>query len=408
MIRPEFCAVALGLLLSLYAALYPTLAGAAGDLDTVERALDDEKRNEQNLGAAAGDIDRELAALKRQLVEAARRSQDLEERLTGIESTLLEMTSLEAELSGEIRQSKAAQAATLGALMRISRQPPQALIATPATIDDAIRASLLLRTTASLLDEQASLLGADLADLNALHRRIASQRMELDGAATGLADERRRLAALHDSAQVRRRQAGEVQALAAQRVARLAAEADSLHALFSTLALQAPAPPTKKPTDQLPADETPTASSPAGDLSAAPPNRLFSAARGSLALPARGRLIGLFGQGEGGRLNKGLSIETRDGAQVVTPYDGEVVYAGQFLGYGRLLIIDHGEGYHTLLAGFSRIDSIQGQWLLAGEPVGVMGVGLTGYKVLYVELRHDGVAINPLPWLAASEKKADG
>ncbi len=403
MIRPEFCAVALGLLLSLYAALYPTLAGAAGDLDTVERALDDEKRNEQNLGAAAGDIDRELAALKRQLVEAARRSQDLEERLTGIESTLLEMTSLEAELSGEIRQSKAAQTAALGALMRISRQPPQALIATSATIDDAIRTSLLLRTTASLLDEQASLLGAELADLNALHRRIASQRMELDGAATGLADERRRLAALHASAQARRRQAGEVQALAAQRVARLAAEADSLHALFSTLALQAPAPPTKKPTG-----EEPTASGAADELSALPPNRLFSAARGSLALPARGRLVGLFGQGEGGRLNKGLTIETRDGAQVVTPYDGEVVYAGQFLGYGRLLIIDHGEGYHTLLAGFSRIDSIQGQWLLAGEPVGVMGVGLTGYKVLYVELRHDGVAINPLPWLAASEKKADG
>jgi septal ring factor EnvC (AmiA/AmiB activator) len=72
------------------------------------------------------------------------------------------------------------------------------------------------------------------------------------------------------------------------------------------------------------------------------------------------------------------------------------------------LIIDHGEGYHTLLAGFSRIDSILGQWLLAGEPVGVMGRGLTGYKSLYVEFRHDGVAVDPLIWLAASEQKADG
>ena len=125
-------------------------------------------------------------------------------------------------------------------------------------------------------------------------------------------------------------------------------------------------------------------------------------------MPARGGLIGLFGEGEGAQKNQGITIETRDDAQVITPYDGEVVYAGPFRGYGQLLIIDHGEGYHTLLAGFSRIDSIQGQWLLAGEPVGVMGRGLTEYKTLYVEFRHDGIAINPLPWLAASETKADG
>ena len=125
-------------------------------------------------------------------------------------------------------------------------------------------------------------------------------------------------------------------------------------------------------------------------------------------MPARGRLVALFGDQSSGVRNKGISIETRDGAQVVTPYDGEVVFAGPFRGYGQLLIIEHGEGYHTLLAGFSRIDSILGQWLLAGEPVGIMGWGSKGGPVLYVELRRDGVAINPLPWLAVSENKVSG
>ena len=125
-------------------------------------------------------------------------------------------------------------------------------------------------------------------------------------------------------------------------------------------------------------------------------------------MPARGRIVERFGAvTESGR-SKGITIETRADAQVVTPYDGEVVFAGPFRGYGQLLIIQHGEGYHTLLAGFSRIDSVLGQWLLAGEPVGVMGRGSNGNPALYVELRRNGDAINPLPWLAASDRKVSG
>jgi septal ring factor EnvC (AmiA/AmiB activator) len=89
-------------------------------------------------------------------------------------------------------------------------------------------------------------------------------------------------------------------------------------------------------------------------------------------------------------------------------FDGRVAFAGPYRGYGQLLIIDHGEGYHTLLAGFSRIDVVLGQWLLAGEVVGAMGRTTDGGPNLYVELRYNGDAINPLPWLAASERKVNG
>ncbi len=78
------------------------------------------------------------------------------------------------------------------------------------------------------------------------------------------------------------------------------------------------------------------------------------------------------------------------------------------IGYGQLLIIDHGEGYHTVLAGIARIDSVLGQWLLAGEPVGEMGPGSDGNPTLHVELRWNGAAINPLPWLASGARKVSG
>jgi septal ring factor EnvC (AmiA/AmiB activator) len=113
-----------------------------------------------------------------------------------------------------------------------------------------------------------------------------------------------------------------------------------------------------------------------------------------------------------------MSIATRGRAQVTAPCDGWVVYAGPFRSYGHLLILDAGDGYHVLLAGMERISVDIGQFVLAGEPVGVMGnasqvaaILETGSSqpVLYVEFRKDGTPIDPSPWWATGEgEKARG
>jgi septal ring factor EnvC (AmiA/AmiB activator) len=72
------------------------------------------------------------------------------------------------------------------------------------------------------------------------------------------------------------------------------------------------------------------------------------------------------------------------------------------------LIIQHEDGYHTLLSGFSRIDCAVGSRVLAGEPVGAMGDETDERPVLYVELRLNGRPINPLPWLTAGTSKVSG
>ncbi|MCH8001270.1 MAG: peptidoglycan DD-metalloendopeptidase family protein, partial [Proteobacteria bacterium] len=102
--------------------------------------------------------------------------------------------------------------------------------------------------------------------------------------------------------------------------------------------------------------------------------RPFPDAQASLRIPARGRVVLRYGQSRADQgASKGISIRARGGAQVVAPYDGQVVYAGPFRRYGQILIIEHGGRYHTLLAGLDRIHAVVGQWLLAGEPVGVLG-----------------------------------
>ncbi|MGY8959212.1 MAG: murein hydrolase activator EnvC family protein, partial [Alphaproteobacteria bacterium] len=93
---------------------------------------------------------------------------------------------------------------------------------------------------------------------------------------------------------------------------------------------------------------------------------------------------------------------------VIAPFDGKVVFSGPFRNYGQILIIEHRGGYHTVLAGLSRIDATVGQWLLAGEPVGVLAARSQGKPTLYVELRHNGQPINPAPWIVARTGKVRG
>jgi septal ring factor EnvC (AmiA/AmiB activator) len=104
-----------------------------------------------------------------------------------------------------------------------------------------------------------------------------------------------------------------------------------------------------------------------------------------------------------------LSLRTIPAAAVVAPFDGRVVYAGPFRADGVILIIRHGDGYHSLLAGLGRAEVSVGQWVLAGEPVGVMPdaaePGSDG--VFYFELRRDGRPVDPQPWLAKRDEKTE-
>jgi septal ring factor EnvC (AmiA/AmiB activator) len=163
-------------------------------------------------------------------------------------------------------------------------------------------------------------------------------------------------------------------------------------------------------------DRTPTSLGRADRLT---PSVAFADARGLLPRPANGRYVRRFGEKDDlGGTSQGISISTRPSAQVNSPTDGWVVYAGPFRSYGQLLIINAGGGYHILLAGMERVDVQLGQFVLAGEPVAAMatpqlasaggqGIG-SALPVLYIEFRKDGTPIDPAPWWAVSSDQKVG
>jgi septal ring factor EnvC (AmiA/AmiB activator) len=371
-------------------------------LESVEREIEKGRAWEQELEHKTLELERDIQGLRASLVTSARAVQNLEEKLTALEHRLDELGLTEQRKLQALEARRATLAAMLGALQRLARQPPEALVAAPGSYTDTIRSSILLAALAANLNGEARTVRRELAQLARLRDQIAGERIEAGRATGELEVERERIDGLLAYKSALQNQTIEERRAVEASVKRLGSEAADLRDLVERLAAISVPPPEEKPEEPQVASLAPMDPSPT-------PQPPFSEARGTLPLPVRGRVIGTFGAPTtNGVSAKGITIETRAGAQVVTPYGGRVVFAGPFRGYGELLIIEHGEGYHMLFAGLSRIDCVLGQSLLAGEPVGIMGSIDGGGPSLYVELRHDGEAINPLPWLVESARKVSG
>jgi|TARA_B100000315_G_scaffold253997_1_gene294052 septal ring factor EnvC (AmiA/AmiB activator) len=356
-------------------------------LERIEREIDAGRHRKQDLEKEASRLGRDLRSMKRGLVGAAAAVQRQEAVISSLEQRLGALKAQEGAKVADLAARRSTLGEMLGTLVRLRRQPPEALIASPMTPNDTVRLSVVLAALIPDIERRAAALRTELEALRRLRREMAGKRARLSHATGGLGKERRALdRLLHRVAKRHRRTVDETRRQS-RRLADMAARAQDLRALVR----------------RLEAEEKKQGSG------ATPfPALRFSQVEGRLPLPARGRLVGHFGEKEAVGTVKGVTIATLPFAQVVAPHDGKVVYSGPFRSYGQLLIISHGEGYHTLIAGMSRIDSVVGQWLLAGEPVGRMGRRDGGKTNLYVELRRNGEPINPLPWLAASERKVSG
>ena len=133
--------------------------------------------------------------------------------------------------------------------------------------------------------------------------------------------------------------------------------------------------------------------------------RSFLKNKHNRSLPVEGEVVKLFGKTDTvGLTTKGITVSTRPGARVVASFDGKVIYAGSFRTYGNILIIDHGEGFSTLLVGLGYIGVTTDQVVLGGEPVGKMeNIPIKIKEInqkLYIELRKHGKPIDPMAWLS--------
>ena len=386
----------------------------------LEAARDQQRKAaelQQKLKADIAAIGQDRSKLNQQLIDGAAQVRSVETRIVDAEARLRPLDAREQQIRTSLDSRRSEIVEVLAALQRAGRRTPPALLVRPEDALQSLRTAMLLGSVVPELRGRAEKLSSDLGELVALRKTIATERDALARDRDKSKDDQVRLAALVSERQ--RQQSAIEKDMEAEgaRAITLSKQVDSLQGLIArmeqdvksaakaaaTASLQgAPAAPNGKP--NLGGLKDPARLSPA---------IAFASAKGLLAFPVNGSKIRDFGGSDGaGGVEKGISLAARAGAQVTTPCDGWVVYAGPFRSYGQLLILNAGGGYHVLIAGMERISVNIGQFVLTGEPVATMGstsqiasilATTASQPVLYVEFRKDGTPIDPGPWWAANE-----
>jgi septal ring factor EnvC (AmiA/AmiB activator) len=370
-------------------------ASAADRLRDVQRAITDQQERLTYLGLQAEELAAEIARLQGELIAAARQVQEREEELTRLEKTLAALESLEREKSQALSAHRGDMSQLLGALQRLSIEPRETLVLGWRSPMDAVVTAQLLGFALPPIEAKADRLRADLEEIADLRRQALRQRQDIALATASLKDARESLQQLVTlKASLRQTTEDERQAAAA-RIRALTEQADDLRDLLAAL------PPASPQAD---------ASTALAAIRLEQPEDLqpFPAKRVGLTPPVSGALLIRFGdEAPDGSSSHGVTFETQPEGQIVAPHDGQIVFRGPFRGYGEILIMEHRGGYHTLLAGLGRTDVVVGQWLLAGEPIGVTESPRGGKARLYIELRRNGRPIDPWPWLEAHISKVE-
>jgi septal ring factor EnvC (AmiA/AmiB activator) len=395
------------------------------ELDRITRdmALTEERQAELRKEIEA--LDKDRATLNQHLIDTGQRVQTLEGQIDKTEARMGALASNEAALHQSLNQRRDVLAEVLAALQRMGRRPPPALLVRPEDALAAVRSAMLLGAVVPDLRAAADKVSSDLRQLTTLKTEMASERDRMRADVTQLAEEKTRVQLL--IGEKRDRRAASVEALAEEqrKSAALADQATSLKDLIARMekeiaaAARASAAAEKAAEDNRQAALSGHHPTSLGSADRLAPAIAFGDAKGLLPKPVNGTIVRRFGDDDGlGARVQGISIATRSGAEVNSPSDGWVVYAGPFRSYGELLIINAGGGYHVLLAGMERIDVQLGQFVLAGEPVAMMasqrlasagGVDVVAKQpVLYIEFRKDGTSIDPAPWWAVSSDEKVG
>lgn len=283
----------------------------------------------------------------------------------------------------EARQPLLALTATL---QQLSRQPPLTVLAQPGSLTDMVHARAVLETALPVIEARTVGVRRELAALRQVRAQAATALAALSSSRRQLTARRSELTRLENEGRLHSRQLMGSARLEADRALGLGEKARDIVDLMEELEVDSDrradlaslAGPVPRPSNP----ENPAMAAP----DTAPAARNLAAS--SYRLPVVGRIVTGLGEiTDSGVRSRGLTIAAQPGGQVVAPADGRVVFAGTYRDYGKILIIDHGGGWTTLLTGMIGLSASVGDEVDAGSPVGRAG---SQQSRITVELRRAG------------------
>ncbi len=346
-------------------------------LNALKTRIETEKSQQVNLKKKMSTAEGELESARKSLVKLSADLQHSQKTMADIEKRIQTLEDEETTITTKIQSDYGSMGNLILAMERIRRMPTETLIIRPGAPLETAQSAILLRSILPGINARATQMSSDLERLRDIHTALDNDRKTALATAENLQGQEKDLQSMLTKRETLYRETRSAYQVQAESIARMAAEAKSLEQLVTRIE-QAKEPKVTKSAKQRAV-------------------KMPSLPSGRWALPVQGDLQTGFGDRDSiGAESKGIRISASPNALVTTPVGGIIRFAGPFRNYGNMVIIEHSNGFHSLISGLSRIDTAVGRKISAGEPIGTLAAsGNAGRATLYYELRHNGKPVDP-------------
>ena len=368
-------------------------SGEAGDaLRRAGQALAQTRARAEKLETSARTATAEADRTAREAAAVAARIQQSEAEIELAQAKIALIDRQRETLRGRMAERQEPVVRLTAALQMMARRPLAFSLVRAESLRDTVYLRAVMETMLPEVQRRTAGLRAEIQRGRKLQEDARLATVERQTSEKALKDRQAELAALESRQRLASRAAQGVASREADRAMALAEQTRDLSALMGQLetdgtirarlaALPGPILPPSRPGEVLMVVD-----SPATAASATPSGLAW-------IVPVSGRLVSGFGERADVGLTTGITLVASSGAQVVSPADGRVAFAGAYRGYGRIVIVEHPGGWTTLVTNLGRIGAAVGEQVVQGSPLGNAG---PGRPVLTVELRRDGTPVNPL------------
>lgn len=351
-------------------------------------------RRSQRYEAAAARVMGQAEKTRADAAAVAARIQESEALIAASQARviLIERLRRQQETRLAARQRPIVQLAA--ALQTMARRPPALALVQPGSLDDMIHARLLLANAVPVIRARSAGLRLEIDRANGLRTQADDAVGNVRREQAMLEARRQSLAQIEASQRAQSRRFGDSAFLERERAEGMAERARDIVDLMTQMDQQA------ETAAELASLPGPVLRPERPGQSAAPPADRASAAtsRPAYRLPVLGRVVTGVGEvSETGIRSRGLTFVTPAGAQAIAPADGTIKFAESFRDYGRIVIIDHGGGWTTLITGLHTLSVAVGDGVVQGSPIGRAG---PGSPRITVELRRQGEPVDIAPLAA--------
>lgn len=354
-------------------------------LERLKKEIQEERKKAHETAAKEAAAEATLKRVQEQLDKKTQELTALEANLRAEERALRELRQETTHTERELGEITERWASRLRALYKQGQYGVFRLLFSAESVTDMVRRMKYLkiitaqdRTLSGRYAEAVTDLGKKQTTLESRKAALEKSRNRIRATEAAIADEKWRQRIL--LARLREEKEGYLTA-----VRELETVSGRLQDLINQLSKRAKAAP--KPSPAL-------------------PSGAFAAVKGKLPWPTSGDVASRFGRNQHPKFNtatfnKGVGIRAPLGQQIQVVHDGTVLYADWFRGYGKLVIVDHGEDFYSLYAHASDLLVQVGDAVRVGQPIGRVGeTGSLEGPQLYFELRYRGEPQDPLAWLS--------